>query len=716
MTTMQKQSSAALQSTIWTVTPTGTSADAANIQTALTAMGGVGTTLGKAGTHAIATPLITPSNTCVELTPATLLKSTVDQPLVYSSHWQAIFNGYSDLNGTTGTLASTPTLGSRTLSVTGFTPVAGRYLHIRHTVSSALYTVISVTGAGPYTVTVDRAIAVPFVSGDTVEEITTLTSDVRINGNGARLAGLGNQGIEFAKCFRPRVRDLHFIPDHGIPTGAAFGTDLGCWEALYEDCSADLTGSMSAAGAATTTFTADASTDIITTAGLDDFKTGTRVQVSTTTTLPGGLSAATNYYVIRVSISTLKLATSLANALAGTAIDITSAGTGTHTITLQNVAQNAFYFQSNERSVFSRVVAKRAPVGIGIYDCFQTGASDSWAYDCPNYGFVLGTLWDTTTSLGNFECWVKGGGAISCGTGLYIAGGARISVTDFTAKKCTTYGVYVDVGAHSEATDSVTLVDVKVPSCGKGVYINTGVTGAVVQGLDVSGCTTYGLQANADVFAVNVVARASSMDAVVYVQGSGRTRLISGLIENSKAGGYGVISTTTCDVRDYNCKMTGGGAAIGYYAAGGTMFLEGCAGTGSTSGSIGLKVVSGATGIIGANCDLSAYEFPVSVDAGGTLYMVPQHGLSEITITGANVTATWAQYRPSTIRTSGVVTGSRRDLILPHIKGHIWTIRCDNTGTGLGIRAIGSSGTGVNIAEGSVVRVYFDGTNFVTAT
>lgn len=79
------------------------------------------------------------------------------------------------------------------------------------------------------------------------------------------------------------------------------------------------------------TFTADASTDLLTHTNIN-LKPYTRVQVSTTTTLPAGLSAATDYYVIWVSDLTCKLATSYANAVAGTAIDITDAGTGTHTI------------------------------------------------------------------------------------------------------------------------------------------------------------------------------------------------------------------------------------------------------------------------------------------------------------------------------------------------------------------------------------------------
>ena len=85
------------------------------------------------------------------------------------------------------------------------------------------------------------------------------------------------------------------------------------------------------------TFTADAGTDIMTFTSTTNIPsnilTGTRVQVSTTTTLPSPLVAATDYYYIKVTDSTYKLATSYANAIAGTAIDITTTGTGTHTIT-----------------------------------------------------------------------------------------------------------------------------------------------------------------------------------------------------------------------------------------------------------------------------------------------------------------------------------------------------------------------------------------------
>lgn len=75
----------------------------------------------------------------------------------------------------------------------------------------------------------------------------------------------------------------------------------------------------------------DPSTDQITVTSNDWLHTGQAVAL-TGSSLPTGLSATT-YYVIRVNATTIKLATSVANANAGTAVDITVDGSGTCTLT-----------------------------------------------------------------------------------------------------------------------------------------------------------------------------------------------------------------------------------------------------------------------------------------------------------------------------------------------------------------------------------------------
>lgn len=81
-------------------------------------------------------------------------------------------------------------------------------------------------------------------------------------------------------------------------------------------------------------------TDGLTSVGSDEIKItshgyslGLLVQLTTSGAVPAGLSVDTNYFVVPTSVDLFKLATSLANALAGTIINITAAaGGGTHTV------------------------------------------------------------------------------------------------------------------------------------------------------------------------------------------------------------------------------------------------------------------------------------------------------------------------------------------------------------------------------------------------
>jgi hypothetical protein len=80
--------------------------------------------------------------------------------------------------------------------------------------------------------------------------------------------------------------------------------------------------------------------------------TGDRVQLTTTATLPAGLSLSTDYFVIKVDDDNIQLATSFANAIAGTQVDITAAsGGGTHTLTtFSNISAASGSFTINSPS------------------------------------------------------------------------------------------------------------------------------------------------------------------------------------------------------------------------------------------------------------------------------------------------------------------------------------------------------------------------------
>jgi hypothetical protein len=78
-------------------------------------------------------------------------------------------------------------------------------------------------------------------------------------------------------------------------------------------------------------FTADAGTNNITCAG-HGYVDGESVWVETTDTLPGGLTIETEFFVIYGDVNTFQLASTYQNAIDGTEIDITDAGTGTHQV------------------------------------------------------------------------------------------------------------------------------------------------------------------------------------------------------------------------------------------------------------------------------------------------------------------------------------------------------------------------------------------------
>lgn len=79
------------------------------------------------------------------------------------------------------------------------------------------------------------------------------------------------------------------------------------------------------------TFTAVAASDLLTLAA-NNLVTGDSVWVVSANLLPTPLIPNTKYFYININNTTGKLATTKANAIAGTAIDLTDAGTGVHTI------------------------------------------------------------------------------------------------------------------------------------------------------------------------------------------------------------------------------------------------------------------------------------------------------------------------------------------------------------------------------------------------
>ena len=138
--------------------------------------------------------------------------------------------------------------------------------------------------------------------------------------------------------------------------GAPWQLKLVDLEGYYRLSTTNVTGTGSRVLINTNTFTANAGTDLITYA--NDFAPFTKVRFTTTTTLPGGLALNTDYWLIRQSATTALVATSYANAVAGTFVDITDAGTGTHTLTIQMRSPNG-------AGVQAAFIVQTAPTGGG---------------------------------------------------------------------------------------------------------------------------------------------------------------------------------------------------------------------------------------------------------------------------------------------------------------------------------------------------------------
>lgn len=116
--------------------------------------------------------------------------------------------------------------------------------------------------------------------------------------------------------------------------GAPWQLKLVDLQGYYRLATTDVTGTGSRVLINTNTFTASSSSGLLLTY-TNDFASGTKVRFTTTTTLPTGLSLNTDYWLVRVSATTARVATSYANYIAGTVIAFTDAGTGTHTLTIQ---------------------------------------------------------------------------------------------------------------------------------------------------------------------------------------------------------------------------------------------------------------------------------------------------------------------------------------------------------------------------------------------
>ena len=156
----------------------------------------------------------------------------------------------------------------------------------------------------------------------------------------------------------------------------------------------------------TATFTG-AATDLCTVAsGTIPTFTGTEVTLTTTGTLPAGLSTSTTYYMVFQSASTFNLSTSLANSLAGTVVDITDTGSGTHTVSISSNFMQPLPFDVDQVESVSVVVGstRYTPIPAPSRDFWDQLHYNTNTSDTPQYWFVHNQkfgLWPRPATDGN---------------------------------------------------------------------------------------------------------------------------------------------------------------------------------------------------------------------------------------------------------------------------------------------------------------------------
>ena len=605
-----------------TVTPTGTSADAANIQTALTAMAGVGgKVVLKAGTYSITTPILLSGlhDVTIEGSPGTILLSTMSP---VGNQLNSVFYSEPTLGADT-TTASANTPGTKTLSLTASVSVGDtiRVRDVTDIIQIDYFTVRAVSGAGPYTVTVDRVIQRTFGSGSLVHVVTARLERVTINGNGMRIRGTGDRGIENIGALDCVIRDVHIEPN---TAGDCFGDcgmswDTGSRNCVFERCSVD-GGQFTEYGilletndhntlvdcyatrctrvgilvtdcyhtevrhchafnnstmSGAETFTANASADVITYA--TDWKSLSKCQFTTTGTLPAGLSLATDYWLVRQSATTAKVATSWANAVAGTFVDITTAGTGTHTLTIS--ADGVGFYASNDGGTTE-----------GNVELTFTACS-SWANALD--GWLLG--YNDRPKLTNCVAQYNGR------HGFWVGGsqGARgAMLTNCTARANTQHGFNIDtssvrtklVACETQSNLNCGVVaesDTTICDCAirldatSAIYVSTGAHTVTVRGSTLLGPSS------------------GSAQSCVYYSGTGRLVLRDTTVTTTLAGSIGVRHGAASTVVFENVDIIAtAGSSYGYY-----------------------QTVASTIAYASERFVTSSNATPITLDASGKLYL-----------------------------------------------------------------------------------------------
>jgi len=144
--------------------------------------------------------------------------------------------------------------------------------------------------------------------------------------------------------------------------------------------------------------------------------TGAGVNFTTTGALPTGISVGTNYYVIKIDNNSFWIATSVANALAGTKVNTSGTQSGTHTCAIYVLLQTGVYTDAN---------GLQLPAGLWLVNAV-TSVQNTSGTTMTIYAGQITLTSATTTPFGNTGFMIVGGQSMPNNTGALFPTGSRV--------------------------------------------------------------------------------------------------------------------------------------------------------------------------------------------------------------------------------------------------------------------------------------------------
>lgn len=459
-----------------------------------------------------------PSNISIEFSPNVLIVSSIAPAGSFPGNYVYHLDAPSSIQ--TGSLAATPAIGSTSLSVSITSkPTVGNYLQLTHGVSAAVYKVVAASGvSSPWTITIDRSTNLPWTStagGDAVDEYASHPSDIKFNAAG-KIAGTGDQLVQIVRTSRYWMSGLNFVPDGGFPTGVA-GFDLGCRDCGFEDCILDLTGSDNTHGsigffAQSTEHAifrrlrvknaAVVGAEILDCFGAqveDCHFEGGGIGVSLSSFgANDGKNSFGSYFCTAINGTAV-------GSVIGAAVAYVGASYGCAIENYATIACTSFGIYVGAGGIATRIIncdVSNSDVGILV----QSGAQDTKivglrADNCTTVALSVGSALDLTgmTSTVNYSS----NGVINfSGTDVW-----RVRGLDLTQNNNNGYLLYVTspgrleidgailqgscaVGIFINAATTVVIRNTKITAANQGIFVASGATLIVGEGVDLSGCTS----------------------------------------------------------------------------------------------------------------------------------------------------------------------------------------------------------------------------------